>query len=87
MKHNFYPAMIMAAGGILSLHYSTVTVLGEGRSQTGKSTAVLVALALLGYELLLTTLVVYQLLISMHLFRLQLVTLSSPCRNLQGSYI
>lgn len=55
MQHNFIPAMIMMAGAILSLHYVTVTkksgcpiVVAEGMSQTGKSTALLVSLGLLG---------------------------------------
>lgn len=55
MQHNFMPAMIMIAGAILSLHYVTITktsgcpiIIAEGMSQTGKSTALLVALSLLG---------------------------------------
>ncbi len=55
MQHNFFASLIMAAGGILAFHYSMVTktagcpiVLAEGLSQTGKSTALKVALALFG---------------------------------------
>ncbi len=54
MQHNF-PAIVMSAGIILALHYLTVVkstgcpiVVAEGESQTGKSTALKVARALLG---------------------------------------
>lgn len=56
MQHNFMPAMIFIAGAVLSLHYTTISkkptgcpiVIAEGMSQTGKSTALLIALGLLG---------------------------------------
>ena len=58
MVHNFFPAQIMAAGAILALHYVTIAktvgcpvVLAAGPSQTGKSTSLIVALALLGIRM------------------------------------
>lgn len=55
MKHNFYPAMVLLAGAVVSFHYSVIAkttgcpvVIAEGQSQTGKSTALQVALGLFG---------------------------------------
>ena len=59
MVHNFFPALIMTAGAILALHYLTIAktigchvVLADGKTtQTGMSTSLIVALALLGMAL------------------------------------
>ena len=55
MKHNFYSAILVLSGAVLQLHYSTLQTLGGcpivvavGESETGKSTTLLAALALLG---------------------------------------
>ena len=55
MKHNFIPAILMVAGGVMALHYSTIiqsngcpTIIANGPSQTGKSTAMNVALSVMG---------------------------------------
>lgn len=55
MKHNFIPSILVVAGGVMSLHYSTIirsngcpTIIANGPSQTGKSTAMNVALSIMG---------------------------------------
>ena len=55
MCHNFNPAMLVVAGAVMSLHYNTILQLGgcpimvaQGESQTGKTTAVRVGLAIMG---------------------------------------
>ena len=55
MQHNFIPALILIAGAVVALHYITISkttgcpiVIAEGMSQTGKSTALLIALGLIG---------------------------------------
>lgn len=55
MKHNFISSLLILAGGVMQLHYSKLQLLGgcpiivaQGRSETGKSTALRTALALLG---------------------------------------
>ena len=56
MKHNFAPSILMVAGALMSLHYSSLilnstgcpTVVALGPSQSGKSTALRVALSIIG---------------------------------------
>lgn len=58
MQHNFFPSLMMCAGTVSALHSHALTksrgsigcpvVVAEGKSQTGKSTCLSVALALLG---------------------------------------
>lgn len=56
MKHNFNSAMLVLAGGIMTVHFQTVaklfkgspTILAVGPPETGKSTAVAVALGIAG---------------------------------------
>lgn len=55
MQHNFYSALVMISSVVLALHYFTLVkssccpiLVAEGLSQTGKSTSIVVALALLG---------------------------------------
>ena len=55
MKHNFIPSLLVVAGGIVALHYSSIiqlsgcpTIVAFGPSQTGKTTAIRVALAISG---------------------------------------
>lgn len=56
MKHNFHSAMLVLAGGVMCLHYSTITrvykgcptILATGPAETGKSTAVAAALSIAG---------------------------------------
>ena len=55
LKHNFILGILMVAGGVMALHYSTIiqcsgcpTVIANGVSQTGKSTALAVALSIMG---------------------------------------
>jgi hypothetical protein len=55
MKHNFVPAVLAASSIISALQYSNLSdaspiVVCEGPSQTGKSTTLRIALALLGVE-------------------------------------
>lgn len=64
MQHNFMPAITFIASAVLSLHYVALSkkptgcpiVVAEGMSQTGKSTALLVALGLLGITISYATL-------------------------------
>jgi hypothetical protein len=59
MQHNFFPAITFISSVVLCLHYKTLSkkptgcpiVVAEGKSQTGKTTALLVALGLLGMYL------------------------------------
>ena len=53
MRHNFFPAILMAGGAVMALHYSGVVstggcpiVVAHGCSETGKSTAILIGLSL-----------------------------------------
>ncbi len=55
MRHNFFPALLMAGGAVMSLHYTTIVpsggcpiVVAHGNSQTGKSTAIGVGLSIMG---------------------------------------
>ena len=55
MQHNFFPAILMAGGAIMALHYSSVIqaggcpiVIANGGCETGKSTAIRLALSLFG---------------------------------------
>ena len=55
MRHNFFPAILMAGGAVMALHYSRVVstggcpiVVAHGCSETGKSTAIRVGLSILG---------------------------------------
>ena len=55
MHHNFFPAILMAGGALMSLHYSAVVqgggcpiVIAHGLAETGKSTAIRVGLSLFG---------------------------------------
>ena len=55
MKHNFIPAILIIASGVMALHYSTIIQssgcpipVANGPSQTGKSTAMTVALSIMG---------------------------------------
>lgn len=55
MKHNFIPSLLVVAGGVLALHYSTIiessgcpVIVANGPAQTGKTTAIKVALSLMG---------------------------------------
>ena len=56
MQHNFYASLLMMAGCIMSLHYKSIvnrfngcpSIVAEGPSETGKSTALKVALTLTG---------------------------------------
>ena len=60
MKHNFFSAVLVVAGGVLSLHYSTIVkehvgcpiVVAFGTSETGKTTALTAALSLTGMYIL-----------------------------------
>ena len=60
MKHNFFSAVLVVAGGVLSLHYSTIVkehigclvVVAFGPSETGKTTALTAALSLSGMHIL-----------------------------------
>ena len=54
MCHNFLPAILVAAGAVMSLHYQTIiqsggcpTVVAAGESQTGRTTALRVGLSLM----------------------------------------
>ena len=55
MQHNFFPAILMAGGSIMALHYSTILqsggcpiVIAQGSCETGKSTALRVGLSMFG---------------------------------------
>ena len=55
MKHNFSSSLLVVAGGIVALHYSSIiqlsgcpTIVAFGPSETGKTTAIRVALAISG---------------------------------------
>ena len=56
LKHNFISALFVVAGGVMSLHYSTLTtifagcpiVVALGPAETGKTTAIKAALAITG---------------------------------------
>ena len=55
MKHNFYSSLLVVAEGVMEFHYTTwqktggcPVVIAYGPSETGKSTAISVALSLLG---------------------------------------
>ena len=56
MKHNFVPSILMVAGAVMTLHYSSLvrqptgcpTIVAVGPSQSGKSTALRVALSIVG---------------------------------------
>ena len=60
-KHNFVSSLLVVAGGIMSLHYSTITnqfggcpiVVARGPAETGKSTALRSAFSILGMMTLL----------------------------------
>lgn len=60
MKHNFLSSLLVVAGGVMSLHYSTITkeyggcpiVIAVGPSETGKTTALTAALSLSGMHIL-----------------------------------
>lgn len=59
LKHNFFSALTIMAGGILALNYTTVTrqysgcpvVIALGPSETGKSTVIKAALSITGKQL------------------------------------
>ena len=61
-KHNFISSILVVAGGVMSLHYKTLTqayagcpiVVSHGPAETGKTTAIKAALSLTG-EVLHTT--------------------------------
>ncbi len=56
MKHNFHSTLLVLAGGIMALHYKTITktckgcptVIAYGPAETGKSTAIVAALGMTG---------------------------------------
>lgn len=56
MKHNFISALLVLAGSVMALHYKSIIrlnsgcpmVIAAGESETGKSTAIKVAVALTG---------------------------------------
>ena len=61
-KHNFISSVLVIAGGVMSLHYKTLTqayagcpiLVSHGPAETGKTTAIKAALSLTG-EVLHTT--------------------------------
>ena len=56
MKHNFHAALLILAGSVMTMHYSSIishfpgcpTIVAEGHAETGKSTAMSVALSITG---------------------------------------
>ena len=51
LQHNFTPAVLVVAGAVMSLHYSTIVLSGgcpivvaQGDAETGKTTAIRVGL-------------------------------------------
>ena len=57
LKHNFYSAVLTISSVIIALHYSTLStcpvVVAHGPSETGKTTSILIALALTGKKQLM----------------------------------
>lgn len=55
MQHNFFPSVLVIAGAVMSMHYTTLlecggcpTVVATGQSETGKSTSIRVGMSLMG---------------------------------------
>lgn len=59
MRHNFLSSLLIVAGGVMSLHYCTITkehggcpiVIAVGPSETGKTTALTAALSITGLHI------------------------------------
>lgn len=60
LKHNFYSSLLVLAGGVMSLHYSSIVteysgcpiIVATGEAETGKSTAITASLCMLGISCL-----------------------------------
>ena len=55
MRHNFFSSVLVVAGAIMSMHYTTIlryggcpTTIAVGESETGKSTSIRIGLSLMG---------------------------------------
>ena len=59
MRHNFLSSLLIVAGGVMSLHYTSITkeyggcpvVIAVGPSETGKTTALTAALSITGLHI------------------------------------